>query len=128
MATDAVKAGEVVFIVGEHKVRCVALRGLLEITSPAFRQIFKDNDENKSDEIELLDTNPEAFQIMLEYINDINVKTKINEKNMCNVLYISTKYGLPKLIELSTKIVKSSPCLQCALNLGGHCHDLKALP
>lgn len=45
---------------------------------------------------------------MLEYINDINVKTKINEKNMCNVLYISTKYGLPKLIELSTKIVKSS--------------------
>ena len=109
MAEQSFNPGEVVFIVGEHQVRCVAVRGLLAISTPVFRELFESNlKDNTTNEIKLPSINAEAFQIMLEFINGINIKNKINQTNMCNLLNISTKYKLPKLIQLTTRIVKQS--------------------
>ena len=98
--------GEIVFIVGQHRVRVTALRGLLALSTPVFRQLFKEY--NETNEITLLNTDSEAFQIMLEFINGTNIKNKINQTNMLNLLNISSEYKLEKLSSMTSKIIKSS--------------------
>eukprot|EP01084_Bolivina_argentea_P162542 282857_1 len=101
--TAKVSSGEVVFIVGSRKVRCTALRGLLAIYSPIFRELF---DKNTNDVIEMLDVDVNAFKIVLAHIEGNDVKKRINKETMCQVLYLSTKYILLDLSKISKKIME----------------------
>eukprot|EP01084_Bolivina_argentea_P259905 438753_1 len=97
--------GEILFIVGAKKVKFTAIRGLLTISSPVFRNMFEETKENT---IELSNIDADAFKIALSHIRGNDVRKNINKKNMCNVLHISNKYSLQKLSLISAKFVKKS--------------------
>eukprot|EP01084_Bolivina_argentea_P175734 304256_1 len=104
-----VKPSQVLFIIGKDRTRCVGLRGLLAISSPIFRQMLTDNHQkDMGNQIELIDVDAEAFALMLSHIEGSDIKKKLTVGNMCNILYLSIKYMLPKLTSVASKFVKKS--------------------
>mmetsp|Transcript_35161 Transcript_35161/g.57475 ORF Transcript_35161/g.57475 Transcript_35161/m.57475 type:complete len:551 (+) Transcript_35161:66-1718(+) len=95
----------VVFLVGSRRARLHALRGLLCLSSPKFRELIGTCDA-ATRAIELSDVDDESFGIALRFINGDDVCALLNTTNMYNVLYVAQRFTLPKLEHTALKYVK----------------------
>ncbi|TRY62081.1 hypothetical protein TCAL_12261 [Tigriopus californicus] len=75
---------------------------LLAMASPVFEAMFYGGLFNNEENIKILDVQPEAFHIMLEYIYTDEIR--LNSFDLvCDICYSAKKYMLPTLVEKCTK-------------------------
>eukprot|EP00095_Tigriopus_kingsejongensis_P000900 maker-scaffold186_size273091-snap-gene-0.16 protein:Tk00900 transcript:maker-scaffold186_size273091-snap-gene-0.16-mRNA-1 annotation:"btb poz domain-containing protein 6-a" len=74
----------------------------LAMASPVFEAMFFGGLFNNEDVISILDVQPEAFSIMLEYIYTDEMRLNSFEL-VCDICYSAKKYMLPTLVEKCTK-------------------------
>ena len=78
----------------------------LAMASPVFEAMFfgglSESSNGSTQEIKILDVQPDAFYVMLQYIYTDNINLNSFEL-VCDICYAAKKYMLPALVEECTK-------------------------
>ena len=78
----------------------------LAMASPVFEAMFfgglSESSNGSTQEIKILDVQPDAFHVMLQYIYTDNINLNSFEL-VCDICYAAKKYMLPALVEECTK-------------------------
>ena len=94
------------FLVGRNKVKVPAHKYVLAISTPVFFAMLHGQMAEKSSEIKITDSEPEAFLELLRFI--YTDETILTLDNVLGTLYLAKKYILPVLAERCVEFIDKS--------------------